>query len=55
MPLCLRLILRFRLLALSMVLLALMVLLYRFSLKGLGSMLQRREKDILQKVTHEVE
>ena len=39
----------------SMVLLALMVLLYRFSLKGLGSMLQRREKDILQKVTHEVE
>ena len=39
----------------SAVLLAAMLVLYQFSLKGLGTMLQRREKDILQKVTHEVE
>lgn len=39
----------------SVVLLAVMVGLYRLSLNGLGALLERREKDILQKVTHEVE
>jgi hypothetical protein len=39
----------------SVALLALMIFLYRLSLNGLGAMLQRREKDILQRVTHEVE
>jgi hypothetical protein len=39
----------------SVGLLALMMFFYRLSLNGLGSLLQRREKDILQKVTHEVE
>ena len=39
----------------SALLLGLMVFMYRFSLPGLGDLLQRREKKILKVVTEEVE
>ena len=39
----------------SVILLGLMILLYQFSLSGLGDLLQRREKAILKVVTEEVE
>jgi hypothetical protein len=42
-------------LALSAALLAVLALLYRLSLPGLGGLLQQREKTILDVVTHEVE
>jgi len=42
-------------LLLSVILLALLVFLYRLSLNPLGNFMQRREKDILQVVTREVE